>query len=72
MAKKHTVELRAKKPVSVPVRVKFQTDGGKKASFPAHKTTKKKVTVKFWAKDYIPVLATRLCASVDASAPAAT
>ncbi len=51
MAKKHTVTFKAKKPVSVPVRVNFKTDDGKKVSFPAHKTVEKKVTVKFWAKD---------------------
>lgn len=51
MAKKHTVRFKATKPVSVPVRVKFETDAGKKVSFPAHKTVEKKVTVKFRAKD---------------------
>jgi len=51
MAKKHTVEFKAKKPVSVPVRVRFQKDDGTQVSFPAHKTVTKKVRVKFRAKD---------------------
>lgn len=51
MVKKHTVKFKAKKPVSVPVDINFKTDEGKKVSFPAHKTVKKKVTVKFRAKD---------------------
>ncbi len=51
MTKRHTVEFKAKKPVSVPKRVKFETDAGKKVSFPAHKTVEKKVKVKFRAKN---------------------
>jgi len=50
MVKKHTVKFKAEKPVSVPVDVKFKTESGEKVAFPAHKTVKKKVTVKFEAK----------------------
>jgi hypothetical protein len=51
MLKKHTVSFKAKKDVSVPVKVGFKTGAGEKVSFPAHKTIKKEVTVRFRAKD---------------------
>ena len=51
MVKKHTVKFEANKKVSVPVKVGFKTGDGKKVSFPAHKTVKREVTVKFRAKD---------------------
>lgn len=50
MTKNRTVEFKAKKSVSIPVRVKFETDDSKKVSFPAHKTVRKKVTVRFRTK----------------------
>ena len=51
MAKTRTVKFKAKKPVLVPIEVKFKTDAGKKVDFPAHKTIKKNVSVKFQAKN---------------------
>jgi hypothetical protein len=51
MVKKHVVQFIANKPVSVPVKVEFKAKSGKKVDFGAHKTVKKKVTIKFRAKD---------------------
>ena len=51
MVKKHEVSFKAKKKVSVPVKVGFKTSDGKKITFPAHKTVKKPVRVRFRAKD---------------------
>lgn len=50
MAKTHKVSFKAKRNVSVPVKVNFTSKSGK-ISFPAHKTVKKKVTVSFRARD---------------------
>jgi len=51
MTKKHTVSFKAKRKVSVPVKVDFETKSGNEVSFPAHKTVKKKVPVSFRAKN---------------------
>jgi hypothetical protein len=50
MAKKHTVSFIAKKKVSVPAKIKFETKAGPVA-FKGHKTVKKAVKVSFKAKD---------------------
>ena len=50
MAKKHTVKFVAKKKVSVPVKVDFETKKGEVA-FSAHKTVEKRVPVKFKARN---------------------
>ena len=51
MAKTHKVSFKAKKKVSVPVKVGFETKSGNDVSFSAHKTVKKKVPVSFRAKN---------------------
>jgi hypothetical protein len=51
MAKTHKVSFKAKKDVSVPVKVGFETKSGSDVSFSAHKTVKKKVPVSFRAKN---------------------
>jgi hypothetical protein len=51
MTKKHTVSFKAKRKVSVPVKVDFETKSGNEVSFPAHKTVKKKVPVSFRGKN---------------------
>jgi hypothetical protein len=48
--KMRLVSFMARKNVSVPTKVKFNTKDGEKVSFRAHKTVKKKVPVSFWAK----------------------
>ena len=49
-SKTRHVRFKAKKKVSVPVKVGFKTGEGKKVAFKAHKTVKKKVPVSFRAK----------------------
>jgi hypothetical protein len=50
MAKTHKVSFTAKKKVSAPVKVDFQTKTGA-VKFKAHKTVKKPVRVSFRAKN---------------------
>jgi hypothetical protein len=49
-SKTRQVRFKAKKKVSVPVKVGFKTGDGKKVAFKARKTVKKKVPVSFRAK----------------------
>lgn len=51
MAKTHKVSFKANKKVSVPVKVDFETRGGKEIKFAAHKDVKKRVPVSFRAKN---------------------
>jgi len=51
VVKKHVVKFKARKSVKVRTAVKFQTSGGKKIAFTGHKSVKKKVPIRFRAKD---------------------
>ena len=51
MANKHRVSFVAKKKVSVPTKVRFETKSGDPVAFAAHKTVKKPVRVRFVAED---------------------
>ena len=50
LATTRRISFKAKKKVSVPVKVGFKTKAGNKVSFRAHKTVKKRVPVSFRAK----------------------